>query len=165
VQELVFNYRRRLENFSPAKSRRNTGYAGLPGFVIVDEANKWEMNSAAFIGASYFPIAGAKGPELRTIRRPGLALDLAAETDRPEEFPIFTIGGWQPSQVKIGWKMLRSSQRSVCGWAVSVRDHPGRNGPWAEVEADCVFPRGGDKCATVNADPQAAFRRWAHGAR
>jgi len=78
-----FNYRSlRFEKQIPA----NTGYAGFKLLCQLNEASKWD-ELGAFLGASYFRLLG-KGQRYGQSAR-GLALD-CGETDRPEEFPIFT---------------------------------------------------------------------------
>jgi len=82
VQEF-FNYRSlRIQKDIPA----NTGYAGFKLVAALNEENRWD-ELGAFLGASYFRLLG-KGQRYGQSAR-GLALD-CGETDRPEEFPIFT---------------------------------------------------------------------------
>jgi glucans biosynthesis protein len=82
VQEFFDYGTTRLERRVPA----NTGYAG---FRLLYELNKPEQMDelGAFLGASYFRLLG-KGQRYGQSAR-GLAID-CGETDRPEEFPIFT---------------------------------------------------------------------------
>jgi glucans biosynthesis protein len=78
-----FNYRKlTIAKQIPA----DTGYAG---FRILNELNgpgRWD-ELGSFLGASYFRLLG-KGQRYGQSAR-GLAID-SGETDRPEEFPIFT---------------------------------------------------------------------------
>ncbi|HLP76606.1 MAG TPA: glucan biosynthesis protein, partial [Candidatus Paceibacterota bacterium] len=64
----------------------NTGYAGFRLVNELNEHGKWD-ELGAFLGASYFRLLG-KGQRYGQSAR-GLAID-CGETDRPEEFPIFT---------------------------------------------------------------------------
>jgi len=78
-----FNYRKlQLEKRIPA----DTGYAGFRVLYALNEPEKMD-ELGAFIGASYFRLLG-KGQRYGQSAR-GLALD-CGETDRPEEFPLFT---------------------------------------------------------------------------
>ncbi len=64
----------------------NTGYAGFRILYPLNRTNQLD-ELGAFLGASYFRLLGKDqryGPSAR-----GLALD-CGESDRPEEFPIFT---------------------------------------------------------------------------
>ena len=65
---------------------RNTGYAGFRIFYPLNKTNQFD-ELGAFLGASYFRLLG-KGQTYGQSAR-GLALD-CGETDRSEEFPIFT---------------------------------------------------------------------------
>lgn len=64
----------------------NTGYAGFRLLNELNERGKWD-ELGSFLGASYFRLLG-KGQRYGQSAR-GLAID-CGETDRPEEFPIFT---------------------------------------------------------------------------
>lgn len=78
-----FNYRAlRIQKQIPA----DTGYAGFRVLTELNEPGKWD-ELGAFLGASYFRLLG-KGQTYGLSAR-GLALD-CGESDRPEEFPIFT---------------------------------------------------------------------------
>src|SRR6185437_4340379 len=78
-----FNYRSlKLPRQIPA----DTGYAGFRVLCQLNQSNKWD-ELGSFIGASYFRLLG-RGQSYGQSAR-GLALD-CGETDRPEEFPIFT---------------------------------------------------------------------------
>jgi glucans biosynthesis protein len=65
---------------------RNTGYAGFRIFYPLNKTNQFD-ELGAFLGASYFRLLG-KGQTYGQSAR-GLALD-CGETDRSEEFPLFT---------------------------------------------------------------------------
>jgi periplasmic glucans biosynthesis protein len=78
-----FNYRSlRIQNQIPA----DTGYAGFKVLHPMTSPDRWD-ELGAFLGASYFRLLG-KGQRYGQSAR-GLALD-CGESDRPEEFPIFT---------------------------------------------------------------------------
>lgn len=82
VQEF-FNYRSlKIKNQIPA----DTGYAGFKVLSTLNSPDRWD-ELGAFLGASYFRLLG-KGQRYGQSAR-GLALD-CGETDRSEEFPIFT---------------------------------------------------------------------------
>lgn len=63
-----------------------TGYAGFKLLTELNEKERWD-ELGAFLGASYFRLLG-KGQRYGQSAR-GLAID-CGETDRGEEFPIFT---------------------------------------------------------------------------
>jgi len=65
---------------------RNTGYAGFKIFYPLNKTNLFD-ELGEFQGASYFRLLGAGQAYGQSAR--GLALD-CGETDRSEEFPIFT---------------------------------------------------------------------------
>ncbi|HUA69408.1 MAG TPA: glucan biosynthesis protein G [Candidatus Saccharimonadales bacterium] len=71
-----------IQNDIPA----NTGYAGFRILYRLNQPNQWD-ELGAFLGASYFRLLGKDQCYGQSAR--GLALD-CGETDRPEEFPIFT---------------------------------------------------------------------------
>ena len=78
-----FNYRSlNIANQIPA----DTGYAGFRLLTQLNAPDRWD-ELGAFLGASYFRLLG-KGQRYGQSAR-GLALD-CGESDRPEEFPIFT---------------------------------------------------------------------------
>jgi len=79
----LFNYRGlNIQKQIPV----NTGYAGFRLLYELNERGKWD-EVGAFLGASYFRLLG-KGQRYGQSAR-GLAID-CGETDRPEEFPLFT---------------------------------------------------------------------------
>jgi glucans biosynthesis protein len=65
---------------------RNTGYAGFRIFYPLNKTNQLD-ELGAFLGASYFRLLGKDQSYGQSAR--GLALD-SGESDRSEEFPIFT---------------------------------------------------------------------------
>ena len=78
----------------------NTGYAGFKILYALNQPDKMD-ELAAFLGASYFRMLG-KGQHYGGSAR-GLALD-CGESDRPEEFPIFTdwwLGKPQPEAKQV----------------------------------------------------------------
>lgn len=78
-----FNYRSlRIQNQIPAE----TGYAGFRLLYPLNAEGRWD-ELGAFLGASYFRLLGKDQRYGQSAR--GLALD-CGESDRPEEFPIFT---------------------------------------------------------------------------
>lgn len=78
-----FNYRKLdIARQIPA----DTGYAGFRLLNQLNVPGQWD-EVGSFLGASYFRLLG-KGQRYGQSAR-GLALD-SGETDRPEEFPIFT---------------------------------------------------------------------------
>jgi periplasmic glucans biosynthesis protein len=78
-----FNYRSlNIADQIPA----DTGYAGFRLLNQINAPDRWD-ELGAFLGASYFRLLG-KGQRYGQSAR-GLALD-CGESDRPEEFPIFT---------------------------------------------------------------------------
>src|ERR1051325_1162112 len=64
----------------------DTGYAGFKLLYPLHDKNKWD-EVGSFLGASYFRLLGKNQHYGQSAR--GLAID-CAESDRPEEFPIFT---------------------------------------------------------------------------
>src|ERR1700710_734904 len=78
-----FNYRGlNIQNQIPV----NTGYAGFRVLYPLNKTNQLD-ELGSFLGASYFRLLGKDQRYGMSAR--GLALD-SGETDRPEEFPIFT---------------------------------------------------------------------------
>jgi glucans biosynthesis protein len=100
----------------------DTGYAGFRLLYQLNDTNKWD-EIGAFLGASYFRLLG-KGQRYGPSAR-GLALD-CGETDRPEEFPIFTdwwLGKPQPGDKEVTLFAILDSVR--CTGAYEFRIHPG----------------------------------------
>jgi len=108
-----------IQNQIPA----NTGYAGFRILYPLNETNQMD-ELGAFLGASYFRLLGKDlhyGPSAR-----GLALD-SGESDRPEEFPIFTdwwLGKPQKDDVKLTLFAILDSVR--CAGAYQFDIHPGK---------------------------------------
>lgn len=82
VQDFFDYGKLHIKNLIPA----NTGYAGFRVLYPLNKTNQWD-ELGAFLGASYFRLLG-KGLHYGQSAR-GLALD-CGESDRPEEFPLFT---------------------------------------------------------------------------
>jgi periplasmic glucans biosynthesis protein len=139
-----FNYRAlKLPKQIPA----DTGYAGFKLLYPLNEANKWD-ELGAIIGASYFRFLG-KGQSYGESAR-GLALD-CGETDRPEEFPIFT-DWWlgKPSQGEDRLKMYAILDSVSCVGAYRFVVIPGQT---TVVDVDAIlYFREGDKVRAVNPD-------------
>jgi glucans biosynthesis protein len=95
-----------IQNQIPA----NTGYAGFRVLYPLNQTNQLD-ELGAFLGASYYRVLGkgqSYGPSAR-----GLALD-CGESDRPEEFPIFTdwwLGKPQPGDRQLVLLALLDSVR------------------------------------------------------
>jgi glucans biosynthesis protein len=139
-----FNYRAvKLPKQIPA----DTGYAGFKVLYPLNESNKWD-ELGAFIGASYFRLLG-RGQSYGQSAR-GLALD-CGETDRPEEFPIFT-DWWlgKPSQGEDRLKMYAILDSVSCVGAYRFVVIPGQT-TVMDVDAILYF-REGDKVRAVNPD-------------
>jgi glucans biosynthesis protein len=139
-----FNYRSLK---FPRQIPADTGYAGFRILYPLNKADKWD-ELGAVIGASYFRLLG-KGQSYGQSAR-GLALD-SGETDRPEEFPIFT-DWWlgKPSQGEDRLKMYAILDSVSCVGAYRFVIIPGDT-TVMEVEAILYF-REGDKVRAVNAD-------------
>jgi glucans biosynthesis protein len=137
-----FNYRSlKLPKQVPA----DTGYAGFKVLYPLNESNKWD-ELGAFLGASYFRVLG-KGQSYGQSAR-GLALD-CGETDRPEEFPIFT-DWWlgKPSQGEDRLKMYAILDSVSCVGAYRFVVIPGQT---TVVDVDAIlYFREGDKVRAVN---------------
>lgn len=116
-----FNYRQlKFQKQIPA----DTGYAGFRLLNQLNESNKWD-EIGSFLGASYFRLLGKNQRYGQSAR--GLAID-SGETDRPEEFPIFT--DWWLGKPVPGDDTLRlyAILDSVsCAGAYSFVIHPGEN--------------------------------------
>ncbi len=116
-----------IQNEIPA----NTGYAGFRVLYALNQTNQLD-ELGAFLGASYFRLLGkgqAYGPSAR-----GLALD-CGESDRPEEFPIFTdwwLGKPRPGDRQLVLLALLDSVR--CTGAYQFFITPGET-TVADVEA------------------------------
>jgi len=107
-----------IENEIPA----NTGYAGFRILYQLNKTNQWD-ELGAFLGASYFRLLGKDQVYGQSAR--GLALD-CGETDRPEEFPIFTdwwLGKPEPGDTDLTLFGLLDSVS--CTGAYRFIIHPG----------------------------------------
>jgi len=139
-----FNYRAlHIQNEIPA----DTGYAGFRLLNQLNESNKWD-EIGAFLGASYFRLLG-KGQRYGLSAR-GLALD-CGETDRPEEFPIFTdwwLGKPQPDARGLTLFAMLDSVSCVGAYQLLIR--PGET-TVVDVEAVLYF-RETNKVQAVDAN-------------
>ena len=102
----------------------NTGYAGFRVLYPLNETNKLD-ELGSFLGASYYRLLG-KGQRYGLSAR-GLALD-CGETDRPEEFPIFTdwwLGKPQPNDKELHLFAILDSVS--CTGAYEFRIRPGES--------------------------------------
>jgi periplasmic glucans biosynthesis protein len=120
-----------IKNKIPAK----TGYAGFRVLYPLNQPDKLD-ELGAFLGASYFRLLG-KGQRYGSSAR-GLALD-CGETDRPEEFPIFTdwwLGKPQPGQKDLHLFALLDSVS--CTGAYEFQIQPG-DATVADINAIIYF--------------------------
>ena len=127
-----FNYRKlHLAKQVPA----DTGYAGFKVLYPLNGPDRWD-ELGAFIGASYFRLLG-KGQRYGQSAR-GLALD-CGETDRPEEFPIFTdwwLGKPHKDDEELRLYAILDSVSCVGAYSFLIR--PGES-TIADVEAVLYF--------------------------
>ena len=127
-----FNYRSlRIADQIPA----DTGYAGFRLLCPLNAEDRWD-ELGAFLGASYFRLLG-KGQRYGESAR-GLALD-CGETDRPEEFPIFTdwwLGKPQKDDDELRLYAILDSVSCVGAYAFLIK--PGDT-TVAEIEAILYF--------------------------
>jgi periplasmic glucans biosynthesis protein len=139
-----FNYR---SLHFPRQIPADTGYAGFRLLYPLNKPDKWD-ELGAFIGASYYRLLG-KGQSYGQSAR-GLALD-CGETDRPEEFPIFT-DWWlgKPSQGEDRLKMYAILDSVSCVGAYKFVLIPGDT-TVMDVEAILYF-REGDKVRAIKPD-------------
>ena len=127
-----FNYRGlKIQKQIPA----DTGYAGFRLLYPLNEPDKWD-ELGAFLGASYFRLLG-KGQRYGSSAR-GLAID-CGETDRPEEFPIFT-DWWlgKPSKGDSQLRLYAILDSVSCVGAYEFLIQPGET-TIADVEAVLYF--------------------------
>ena len=113
----------------------DVGYAGYRLLGQLNEPGKWD-EIGAFLGASYYRLLG-KGQRYGQSAR-GLALD-CGETDRPEEFPIFT-DWWlgKPSRDADRLKIYAILDSPSCVGAYSFIIRPGET-TIASIEAVLYF--------------------------
>jgi glucans biosynthesis protein len=127
-----FNYRSlHIQDQIPA----DTGYAGLKVLNQLNTTNRWD-ELGTFLGASYYRLLG-KGQRYGLSAR-GLALD-CGETNRPEEFPIFTdwwLGKPQPDDDELRLYAILDSVSCAGAYAFLIR--PGET-TVADVEAVLYF--------------------------
>jgi glucans biosynthesis protein len=107
-----------IANQIPSK----TGYAGFRILYPLNQTNQLD-ELGAFLGASYFRLLGKD--ERYGLSARGLALD-CGESDRPEEFPIFTdwwLGKPQKDDTELTLFAILDSPS--CTGAYEFRIHPG----------------------------------------
>jgi len=139
-----FNYRGlHIEKQIPV----DTGYAGFRMLYQLNEGSKWD-ELGSFLGASYFRLLG-KGQRYGQSAR-GLALD-CGESDRPEEFPIFTdwwLGKPDRSADRVKLFAILDSVSGVGAYEFVII--PGET---TEVDVEAiVYLREPDKVKPANAD-------------
>lgn len=130
-----------IKNQIPA----NTGYAGFRVLYPLNEPKKMD-ELGAFLGASYFRLLG-KGQHYGESAR-GLALD-SGESDRPEEFPLFTdwwLGKPQADDRELHLFAILDSVS--CAGAYEFHIQPGET-TVAEIEA-IIYMREPDKILAVD---------------
>jgi periplasmic glucans biosynthesis protein len=123
----------------------NTGYAGFRVLTPLNQSDKFD-ELGAFLGASYFRLLG-KGQHYGESAR-GLALD-CGESDRPEEFPIFT-DWWlgKPSAGDQDLHLFAILDSVSCTGAYEFHIRPGES-TIAEIEA-VIFLRDPEKIRAVD---------------
>jgi glucans biosynthesis protein len=141
--QTFFNYRGLdIQKKIPAK----TGYAGFKLVTELNEKGRWD-ELGAFLGASYFRLLG-KGQRYGQSAR-GLAVD-CGETDRGEEFPIFT-DWWlgKPHREDTELRLCAILDSVSCVGAYSFLIHPGET---TAVDVDAViFIRSAETIKAVDA--------------
>jgi len=135
-----------IQNQIPA----STGYAGFRILYCLNQTNQLD-ELGAFLGASYFRLLGRNQTYGQSAR--GLALN-CGETDRPEEFPIFTdwwLGKPQKGDTQLTLYALLDSVS--CTGAYEFHIHPGET-TVADVEA-IIYMRDPKtiRAADTNAQP------------
>jgi periplasmic glucans biosynthesis protein len=100
----------------------NTGYAGFRVLYQLNESNQWD-ELGAFLGASYFRLLGKDQRYGQSAR--GLTLN-CGETDRSEEFPIFT-DWWlgKPEKDDVDLTLYALLDSVSCTGAYEFHIHPG----------------------------------------
>jgi glucans biosynthesis protein len=124
----------------------DTGYAGFRVLSRLNAPNRWD-ELGSFLGASYFRLLGKNLRYGESAR--GLALD-SGESDRPEEFPIFT-DWWlgKPASTNDDSLHLFAILDSVsCCGAYEFFIHPGET-TTASIRSVLYF-READDVAAVN---------------
>lgn len=123
----------------------NTGYAGFRLLYELNQPDQFD-ELGAFLGASYFRLLGKNQRYGQSAR--GLALD-CGETDRPEEFPIFT-DWWlgKPHKDDDRLRLYAILDSVSCAGAYSFTIQPGET-TIADVEA-VLYLRETNTIAAVN---------------
>ena len=139
-----FNYRGlHIEKQIPVE----TGYAGFRLLSKLNDPNKWD-ELGSFLGASYFRLLGKDQRYGLSAR--GLALD-CGETDRPEEFPLFTdwwLGKPDRGADRVKFYALLDSVSCVGAYKFVIV--PGET---TEVDVEAVlYCREPDKIKAVNSE-------------
>jgi len=139
-----FNYRKLKIDRIPA----DTGYAGFRLLYPLNNSNQWD-EVASFLGSSYFRMLG-QGQRYGTSAR-GLALN-CGETDRQEEFPIFT-DWWlgKPEKGNDTMHFFGLLDSVSCAGAYEFLFRPGET-TFAEVTA-AMFMRPGAEVKTFGVAP------------
>ncbi len=136
-----FNYRSlRIQKQIPT----DTGYAGFKLLYPLNSQEHWD-ELGAFLGASYFRLLGKDQHYGQSAR--GLALD-CGETDRPEEFPIFT-DWWlgKPHRDDDELRLYAILDSVSCAGAYAFLIRPGET-TIADIEAVLFFREPKDVKAT-----------------
>lgn len=113
----------------------DTGYAGFRILYPLNKSNQWD-ELGAFLGASYFRLLGKNQRYGQSAR--GLAVN-SGETDRREEFPIFTdwwLGKPQPDDSELTLYALLDSPSCTGAYEFHIR--PGET-TVADVDAILYF--------------------------
>ncbi len=137
-----FNYRKlNIARQIPA----DTGYAGFRLLHELNAPGKWD-ELGSFLGASYFRLLG-KGQRYGQSAR-GLAID-SGESDRPEEFPIFT-DWWlgKPQKEDTQLRLYAILDSVSCAGAYEFVIQPGET-TIADIECVLYF-RDSNTVAAVN---------------
>ncbi|HEY6226524.1 MAG TPA: glucan biosynthesis protein, partial [Verrucomicrobiae bacterium] len=131
-----FNYGKLKVDRIPADS----GYAGFRLLYRLNDSNRWD-EVATFLGSSYFRMLG-QGQHYGSSAR-GLALNYG-ETDRKEEFPIFT-DWWlgKPEKGKETLHFFGLLDSASCAGAYEFLLRPGET-TFAEVTAVVLMREGAD---------------------
>ncbi len=125
------------------------GYAGFRVLNQLNATNRWD-EVGSFLGASYFRLLGKNLRYGESAR--GLALD-SGETDRPEEFPIFT-DWWlgKPDSSDDGLRLYAILDSVSCVGAYEFYIRPGET-TTASIRTVLYF-REPAKISAVNQDKQ-----------
>lgn len=140
-----FNYGKlKLDKRIPA----DTGYAGFRLLYRLNDPNRWD-EVASFLGSSYFRMLG-QGQRYGSSAR-GLAIN-CGETDRKEEFPIFT-DWWlgKPEKGKETLHLFGLLESQSCAGAYEFLVRPGET-TFAEITA-ALFMRDAKDIKTIGVAP------------